>query len=122
MNMIANTEISPLHIDEQVEIFKLLAHPARLSIMEILRHGEECVFHMEATLDYRQAYLSQQLAILRTAGIIQDRRNGWNIFYTIIKPEIYRVMDEANLLTGKTLRIKKRASMPQPAPAQNVTH
>lgn len=81
-------------------VFKLLAHPARLAILETLRQGEECVCHMEATLGYRQAYLSQQLALLRESGIIQDRRDGWNIFYTVAKPEIFSVIDEAYRFAG----------------------
>jgi len=86
--------------EEPASFFKLLAHPARLAILEILRNGEECVCHMEATLGYRQAYLSQQLAVLREAGIIQDRRDGWNIFYRVMKPEIYQVLDAAYSTKG----------------------
>ncbi len=87
--------------DQPAALFKLLAHPARLAILEILRQGEECVCHMEATLGYRQAYLSQQLAVLREAGIIQDRRDGWNIFYHVLKPEIYPVLDAIYQAQGK---------------------
>ena len=86
--------------EEPASFFKLLAHPARLAILEILRNGEECVCHMEATLGYRQAYLSQQLAVLREAGIIQDRRDGWNIFYRVMKPEIYQVLDAVYYTKG----------------------
>ncbi len=69
-------KITPPILVDQAEIFKLLSHPCRLAILYTLRSGEECVCHMEATLGYRQAYLSQQLAVLREAGIIQDRRDG----------------------------------------------
>lgn len=86
--------------EQQVKILKLLTHPARLAILEILRTGEECVCHMEAVLGYRQAYLSQQLALLREAGIIQDRRDGWNIFYRVIRPEIYSILDAADAMVG----------------------
>lgn len=97
MNMISE---SPAPFSAQAEIFKLLAHPCRLAILTTLRSGEECVCHMEATLGYRQAYLSQQLAVLRQAGIIQDRRDGWNIFYRVIRPEIYPILDAVNALAG----------------------
>jgi ArsR family transcriptional regulator len=56
---------------------------------------------MEAALGLRQAYISQQLMVLREAGLIQDRRDGWNIFYRVIKPEIYVVLDAANALTDE---------------------
>ncbi|HEX7976728.1 MAG TPA: metalloregulator ArsR/SmtB family transcription factor [Anaerolineales bacterium] len=86
--------------EKHSKLFKVLMHPTRLAILEILRGGEECVCHMEAALGLRQAYISQQLMVLREAGLIQDRRDGWNIFYRVIKPEIYAVLDSANVLTG----------------------
>ena len=74
----------------QSDLFKILAHPVRLSILEILREGEQCVCHMEAMLDLRQAYISQHLMVLREAGVLADRRDGWNIYYRVIKPEVSR--------------------------------
>jgi ArsR family transcriptional regulator len=56
---------------------------------------------MEAALGLRQAYISQQLMVLREAGLIQDRRDGWNIFYRVVKPEIYTVFDAAGVLAGE---------------------
>lgn len=44
---------------EEVKLLKALTHPARLAILEILRDGEQCVCHMEAILQQRQAYISQ---------------------------------------------------------------
>jgi ArsR family transcriptional regulator len=87
--------------DLQIQIFKVLTHPARLAILEILRDGEHCVCHMEAYLGYRQAYISQQLAVLRKVGLILDRRDGWNIFYRVINPQIYAVLDAVQKLTGQ---------------------
>ncbi len=77
----------------EVALYKLLAHPARLAILDALRASEECVCHLEALLGHRQAYLSQQLAVLREAGLITDRRDGWNIFYRVVEPQIYAVLD-----------------------------
>jgi ArsR family transcriptional regulator len=89
------------HIYEpQAMLFKTLMHPARMAILDVLREGEECVCHMEAFLGYRQAYISQQLSVLREAGLIQDRRDGWNIFYRVIRPEIYDLLDSAYRITG----------------------
>lgn len=79
--------------ESTAQIFKALSHPARIAILEILRNGEECVCHLEAILGYRQAYLSQQLAVLREAGILADRRAGWNIFYRIVHPQILQILD-----------------------------
>lgn len=84
-------------------------HPARLAILDLLREGEECVCHIEAYLGYRQAYISQQLMVLREAGLVEDRRVGWNIFYHVIKPEIYDVIEAAVRVTGeKLIRLPQR--------------
>jgi DNA-binding transcriptional ArsR family regulator len=85
----------------KAKLFKALMHPVRLEILDVLRDGEECVCHMEATLGYRQAYISQHLAVLRDAGLVQDRRDGWNIFYRVIKPEVFELFDKATLLLGQ---------------------
>lgn len=85
----------------QARLFKVLMHPARLAILDLLREGEECVCHMEAYLGYRQAYISQQLMVLREAGLVEDRRDGWNVFYRVIKPEVYNVIDAAGMVTGE---------------------
>ena len=76
-------------------LFKLLSHPSRLAILQVLRDGEECVCHLEAALGLRQAYISQQLMVLRQAGLVTDRREGWNVFYRVAKPEVYALLDAA---------------------------
>ena len=86
---------------EEVKLFKALTHPVRLAILEILRGGEQCVCHMEAALGYRQAYISQQLMVLRDAELLQDRRDGLNVYYRVIRPEIYAVLDATLQMTGK---------------------
>lgn len=79
--------------NQEANLLKLLAHPVRIAILKILSQEEACVCHMEATLGYRQAYLSQQLAVLREAGIVTDRRDGWNVFYQILDHQVLDVLD-----------------------------
>ncbi len=81
-------------------LFKALAHPGRMAILDILRNGEQCVCHIEAQLGYRQAYISQQLAVLRQAGLIEDQRDGWNIYYRIVRPEVFALVDVARTMVG----------------------
>jgi ArsR family transcriptional regulator len=101
LNMLENQETMIEPYDAQVLIFKALTNPARLAILEILRGGEHCVCHMEAHLGFRQAYISQQLSVLREAGLIQDRRDGWNIFYRIADQQIYEVLRAVRQITGQ---------------------
>lgn len=81
-------------------IFKALMHPTRLSILEILQEGEQCVCHLEAVLGYRQAYISQHLMVLREAGLVEDRRDGARIYYRVIKPEVFDLVEAAIRLSG----------------------
>lgn len=82
------------------DLFKILAHPARLAILVILRDGEQCVCHVEAMLKLRQAYISQHLKVLKDAGIVSDRRDGWNMYYQVERPEVFEVMDALFTITG----------------------
>jgi ArsR family transcriptional regulator len=79
--------------DRYAELLKAISHPTRLAVLEILREGEQCVCHMEAMLDVRQASLSQQLMVLREAALVEVRRDGLNIFYRVTKPRVFDVLD-----------------------------
>ena len=77
----------------QGSLMKALAHPARLQILEVLRSdGECCVCHLENILGQRQAYISQQLSRLREAGLVVDRREGLNVFYSLVDDSISRLL------------------------------
>jgi len=82
-------------------LFKVLAHPARLAILSVLQDGEQCVCHIEATLKLRQAYISQHLKVLKDAEIVTDRRDGWNMYYRVSQPEVFEIMDTIFTLTGQ---------------------
>jgi ArsR family transcriptional regulator len=93
--------------EQETKLYKALMHPARLAILDLLRDGEQCVCHMEATFGFRQAYISQQLMVLKDAGLVEVRRDGLNIYYRVIRPEIFGVMDAMHEVTGKRLAIAK---------------
>jgi DNA-binding transcriptional ArsR family regulator len=108
--------------ETQSNLLKAISHPTRLAILDILREGEQCVCHMEATLSLRQAYISQQLMILKDAGLIEARRDGLNLYYSAIKPEIYNVLDMLSSVTGVTPKLPehKHANADCPCPKCNV--
>lgn len=115
MNMIKQTESNGVH-DQQVRLLRLLAHPARLAVLQILRFDEECVCHMEAILGLRQAYLSQQLAVLREAGLIADRRDGWNIYYRLADPRLIPLLDALASSTGSAPAAETRRRVGETCP------
>jgi DNA-binding transcriptional ArsR family regulator len=114
--MIKQMDMSIQIYETQAQLLKVLTHPTRLAILNILREGEHCVCHMEAHLRLRQSTISQQLAVLRAAGLIQDRRDGWNVFYRVIAPDIYLILDAAQKMTGQTFmpHLKEGVNCPCP--------
>ena len=72
---------------------KLLAHPERLRILDAIRRDAECVCHLEALLDKPQPYVSQQLRALREAGLIEDRKQGQNVYYALVDRPVRAWLD-----------------------------
>ena len=110
LNMMLDTVTENQAYDLQVQIFKVLTHPARLAILEILQDGEHCVCHMEAYLGFRQAYISQHLMALRQAGLLDSRRDGKYIFYRLAKPEVTLLIQQAAKISGVNLPVIEAVS------------
>ena len=81
-------------------ILHVLAHPARLRLLGALRDGEECVCHLTGLLGKRQAYVSQQLMLLREAGLVQDRKESYRVYYHISDPRVLPLLDAVRGLRG----------------------
>jgi ArsR family transcriptional regulator len=79
-------EVTP---DERLSrIFRAISTPARFRILTAIGNGEACVCHLEALLDLRQAYISQQLMEMRDADLVDTRRDGRYIFYRLTEPQL----------------------------------
>jgi DNA-binding transcriptional ArsR family regulator len=84
----------------QAELFRALSHPVRLRILDILARQEACVCHLTAVVGKRQPYVSQQLATLREAGLVADRREGTLIYYRLADDRLAALLDQAKALLG----------------------
>lgn len=73
------TEIFELHAN----LLKAMAHPKRLEIVQLLRHGEMNVGQIQEMLDLPQANLSQHLMILRDEDVVKTTKNGKQIIYSL---------------------------------------
>ncbi|MER2599675.1 MAG: metalloregulator ArsR/SmtB family transcription factor [Caldilineales bacterium] len=80
-------------LDIYIERFKLLGHPTRLQILEVLRRSPQCVCHLEALLHKPQPYISQQLRVLREANVLADIKNGQNVYYHLVNTEIAALLN-----------------------------
>jgi len=76
------------------ELFQLLSHPPRLWILDELRRDEACVCHLQAVLNRPQAYVSQQLRLLREADVVTDRKDGLFVFYRLSDRRVERLLEE----------------------------
>ncbi|ARQ01717.1 ArsR/SmtB family transcription factor [Pseudorhodoplanes sinuspersici] len=74
------------------EFLKALSHEARLVILCLLTEGEKSVTEIEQLLKLRQPAVSQQLARLRADDLVETRRDGKNIYYSLARPEVKQVI------------------------------
>ena len=79
---------------QPARLFHLLSHPARLHILDELRRDEACVCHLQAVLKRPQAYVSQQLRVLREAGMVADRKDGLLVYYRLADRRVERLLEE----------------------------
>ncbi|MEK7170291.1 MAG: metalloregulator ArsR/SmtB family transcription factor [Patescibacteria group bacterium] len=70
--------------------YKLLANEKRLEILNNIKYEEKRVEELVKILGVSKANVSQHLALLRHSGLVKVRRNGQNVYYKIINPEIIR--------------------------------
>jgi ArsR family transcriptional regulator len=103
---------------------KALGHPVRLQILEVLEvEGEACVCHLESRLGQRQATISQHLARLRDAGLVADRRDGLNVFYSLADDSVASLLEEGRRGMPKGVMSAKwtaRVRCPCPRCAEKV--
>ena len=69
-------------------VTKALSDPTRLRILKLLEEGELCVCQIVASLRLGQSSVSQQLSILKKAGLIEDARRGRWVYYRICENQI----------------------------------
>jgi ArsR family transcriptional regulator len=81
----------------KAELFKALAHPARIRALEVLSDGERSVGELQPLVGIELSHLSQQLGILRRAGLVTSRKSGSSVYYALRDP-----------LVGELLRVAKR--------------
>jgi ArsR family transcriptional regulator len=75
--------VASLDVRPVTRLLRALGDETRLRIVALLTHGELCVCHIEAALDLLQANASRQMGILRTAGVVEPRRQGNWVYYRL---------------------------------------
>lgn len=92
----------PIH-QVKADFFKTLAHPARIRVLEVLRGGEHSVGELIPEVGLEASNLSQQLAVLRRANIIQARRQGTTVRYSVADKRIFKLLEVAKAILTTSL-------------------
>ncbi|BBW99784.1 transcriptional regulator [Mycolicibacterium moriokaense] len=77
------------------DFFKTLGHPARVRILELLAEGDRSVGELQPEVGLESSNLSQQLGVLRRAGVVTTRKDGNTVIYSIASPDIAELLTVA---------------------------
>lgn len=85
--------IDPGVLERASRVIRVLGHPLRLRLLELLEGDERNVTELVQASGIGQAMVSQQLKILRAEGVVGDRRDGTRVFYRITEPKVSKILD-----------------------------
>jgi len=80
-------DVNEFGVRSLTKLFRALGDETRLRIVALLAHGELCVCHIEKALELSQPNVSRQLGILRAAGVVDARRDGSWMYYSLAPQE-----------------------------------
>ena len=72
----------------KADFFRTLGHPARIRVLELLTERDHAVHELLAAIEIEPSNLSQQLAVLRRAGLVSARRENGEVVYSVSVPEV----------------------------------
>ena len=87
----------------KAELFRALAHPARIRVLEVLAGGERSVGELVPLVGVEAPHLSQQLAVLRRAGVVMTNKVGNSVIYALRDPEVAELLAVAKRYLIKEL-------------------
>lgn len=89
--------------DVKAQFFKTLGHPARIRVLEILAGGPRSVSELQPDVGLESSHLSQQLAVLRKAGVVRAEREGSSMVYSVADPQIFELLSVAKQIISTSL-------------------
>jgi DNA-binding transcriptional ArsR family regulator len=76
----------------KAELFRTLGHPARIRVLELLAERDHAVHELLEQIEIEPSNLSQQLAVVRRAGLVSQRREGGEVVYSVSVPEVRELL------------------------------
>ncbi|MFF5285030.1 ArsR/SmtB family transcription factor [Streptomyces sp. NPDC013171] len=87
----------------KAEFFRMLGHPVRIQILELLQSGPLAVRELLTRIPVEPSALSQQLAVLRRSGIVTSSREGSTVVYTLADGNVAELMQAARRILTEML-------------------
>jgi ArsR family transcriptional regulator len=87
----------------KAEFFKTLGHPARIRVLELLSERDHSVAEMLPEVGIEATNLSQQLAVLRRAGLVATRKEGSTVIYSLTSPYVAELLAVARRIMTEVL-------------------
>lgn len=78
--------------EAKAELFRTLGHPTRIRVLELLQDGARPVHELLTEIEVEASNLSQQLAVLRRAGLVRSSREGATVLYSLATPDIAQLL------------------------------
>lgn len=85
-------------LQKRLNVCKAVANSTRLQILDMMRDGEKCVCEIVPALEMEQSNVSQHLNVLKNAGILNSRKQGQHVIYSVRNPKIFDFMDALDSL------------------------
>ena len=107
----------PIYV-AKAEFFRVLGHPARVRILELLRDGERGVGELQAALNLDSSGTSQHLGVLRRQGVLESRKEGTSVYYRVRDPRTFQLLEVARQILTSSLQATQAllAEMATPSP------
>jgi DNA-binding transcriptional ArsR family regulator len=104
----------------KAELFKALAHPVRIRILELLRGGEMTVTELQEQLEIEApSVVSQQLSVLRARQLVTGRKEGTSVYYRVVDPQVFALLDDARILFEHHLLSLQEMARSEPVTTPN---
>lgn len=81
-----NNNLNDMPVKILAEIFKVLGHPARLSMVLGLGEGSQCVCELQKLVGSDMSTVSKHLSLLRSVGLVESEKRGKQVFYALRLP------------------------------------
>ena len=87
----------------KAEFFKTLGHPARIRILELLSQAPHSVGELQSAVGLESSHMSQQLAVLRRAGVVAAHKRGNSVIYSLASPDLVELLGVARRVLTELL-------------------